>query len=293
MECKEAHPYSMTFRWAMRIAILSAVTLTGFAATVPHKTPYFRPKDAHQKQQALKTRPRDSSGPVVVNAASYLSGISPGGLATIFGDDLTTVSGVVVAGVDPLPTSLSGVSVLVNGVAAPIFSIAYAGGEDQISFQVPYETATGNGAAEITVLDFQEQVADFVTDSYTEDPGIFTYDSGDAIATHADYSLVGPDSPAVPGEYLALYTTGLGPLLVTPPDGYGAPSSPPFATTIDPAQVLLDNEQCLVVFSGLAPGFVGLYQVNFQVPDDAPSGILDLQIQTSYANSNTATLPVE
>jgi uncharacterized protein (TIGR03437 family) len=283
----------MTFRAATLVATLTAVSVTGFAETSAKKTPYFRPKGAQQKALALKTRPRDSSGPVVVNAASYLAGISPGGLATIFGENLTTVNGVVVSGVDPLPTVLSGVSVLVNGVLAPLFSIAYSGGEDQISFQVPYETATGKGAAEIEVVDYNEQVADFITDSYTEDPGIFVYDGNYAIAERGDYSLVGPNNPVDRGEYLALYTTALGPLSLELTDGYGAPSSPPFADTIDPAQVLLDGEPCTVVFSGLSPGFVGLYQVNFQIPEDAPAGNLDLQIQTPYANSNTATLPVE
>ena len=121
----------MTFRAATLVATLTAVSVTGFAETSAKKTPYFRPKGAQQKALALKTRPRDSSGPVVVNAASYLAGISPGGLATIFGENLTTVNGVVVSGVDPLPTVLSGVSVLVNGVLAPLFSIAYSGGEEE------------------------------------------------------------------------------------------------------------------------------------------------------------------
>jgi uncharacterized protein (TIGR03437 family) len=283
----------MIFRTATLVAILSAVTLPSFAGDAVTKTPYFRKKGAQQKERTLATKPQASSGPVIVNSASYLPGISPGGLATIFGNNLTTVSGVVIAGTDPLPTRLDGVSVLVNGVPGPIFSIAYANGEDQISFQVPYDTATGTAAAEITVIDFGQTVADFVTDSYTEDPGIFLYNGGYAIATHDDYSLVGPDNPALPGEYLALYTTGLGPLSLLLPDGYGAPSTPPFATTIDPAQVILDRELCLVVFSGLAPGFVGLYQVNFQVPNDAFRGNLDLQIQTPYASSNIATLPVQ
>ncbi|HTB18321.1 MAG TPA: hypothetical protein VK708_09395 [Bryobacteraceae bacterium] len=283
----------MTLRSAMLVAILSAATLYGFAENSSQKTPYYRPKVAQQKQRSLQASPRASSGAVVVNAASYLPGITPGGLATIFGENLTTVSGVVFAGTDPLPLTLSGVSVLVNGEAAPIYGIAYAGGQDQISFQVPYDTATGLAAAEIEVVDFQVQVADFITDSYTEDPGVFTYDSGLAIATHGDYSLVDTNNPTFRGEYLTLYTTGLGPLDLTLTDGYGAPDVEPFARTIDPSQVLLDGEQCLVIFSGLAPGFVGLYQVDFQVPEDAAAGNLDLQIQTPYASSNIASLPVE
>jgi uncharacterized protein (TIGR03437 family) len=56
--------------------------------------------------------------------------------------------------------------------------------------------------------------------------------------------------------------------------------------------VFVDNERCQVLFSGLAPGFVGLYQVNFRLPSDLPAGNLDIQIQTPYANSSVPTLPV-
>ena len=63
--------------------------------------------------------------------------------------------------------------------------------------------------------------------------------------------------------------------------------------TVDPFQVMLDNENCKVVFSGLAPGFVGLYQINFYVPQDAASGNLQIYIQDAYANSAIATLHVQ
>jgi uncharacterized protein (TIGR03437 family) len=62
--------------------------------------------------------------------------------------------------------------------------------------------------------------------------------------------------------------------------------------TIDPFQVILNNENCSVFFSGLAPGFVGLYQINFYVPQDAAAGDLPIFIQNPYANSGTAILPV-
>jgi uncharacterized protein (TIGR03437 family) len=106
--------------------------------------------------------------------------------------------------------------------------------------------------------------------------------------------LIGSDNPAIPGEPLVLYVTGLGPLndpdLV---DGYGSPTAPPFAETLDPFDVVLDNETCSVFFSGLAPGFVGLYQINFYVPDDAAAGNLQIYIQNKYANSAFAILPVQ
>ena len=181
---------------------------------------------------------------------------------------------------------------MVSGVPAPIYGIAYANGEDQISFQVPYEGPTGPGAAEIQVLDEDALVADFFADSFTEDPGIFTYNGDFAIAEASDYSLIGPDNPAIPGEPLVLYVTGLGPLNLQLADGYGSPTSPPLAQTVDPFQVIVDNQNCDVFFSGLAPGFVGLYQINFYVPADAVSGNLQLFIQSPYATSGTAILPV-
>src|SRR5581483_2972311 len=198
----------------------------------------------------------------------------------------------VLAGSDPFPTRLAGVQVFINGFAAPIYGIAYANGEDQISVQVPYETTVGPNAAEIQEYNKGSLVADFFSDSFTEDPGLFTYDNGLAIAQPSDYSLIGPDNPAIPGEPLVLYVTGLGPLNQNLPDGYGAPTNP-LARTIDPFQVVLDHEDCAVFFSGLTPGLVGVYQINFYVPQDAASGNLPIFIQDAYANSAVATLPVE
>jgi uncharacterized protein (TIGR03437 family) len=203
------------------------------------------------------------------------------------------VSGTVLADSNPLPTNLAGVNVMVSGFPAPIYGIAYADGEDQISIQVPYEAPTGPGAAEIQVFDEGTLVADFFTDSFTEDPGIFTYNGNFAIAEASDYSLIGPNNLAIPGEPLVLYVTGLGPLTLNLTDGYGSPTSPPFAQTVDPFQVIVDGENCAVFFSGLAPGFVGLYQINFYVPSDAAAGNLEISIQSTYANSATATLPVQ
>lgn len=249
-------------------------------------------KPFYRQHRDQVTQPRQDAAPVVVNAASYLPGVSPGGLATIFGTNLTDVNGVILAGTDPLPTRLAGVTVLVNGIPAPIFGVAYADGQDQISFQVPYEAPTGPDAVDITVLSHDFETARLVADSFTQDPGIFMYRGNYAVALRGvDYSLIGPDNPVGAGDVVILYTTGLGPLTVNLIDGVGAPSSP-LAYTRDDIDVTLAGEHCRVLFSGIAPGYVGLYQVNFVVPRDAPSGRLDLQIHTQYDDSGIATLPV-
>ena len=274
------------------LTLLTAVIALPLTLGVAHaadKQGYYRPRTPHR----TAIRPAQASAPVVVNAASFEAGVSPGGLATVYGTDLTSVTGVLVASSDPLPTVLGGVSVTVNGIPAPLFSVAYANGVDQISFQVPYETAVGPGAVEADVFDQGTQTAAITADSFTEDPGIFVYGNDYAIAASpTDGSLIGPDNPANPGEVLVLYTTGLGPLSLNLPDGARAPFDP-LAYTIDPVNVFVNNESCEVLFSGLAPGFVGLYQVNFRLPGDLPPGNLDIEIQTPYANSAVATLPVD
>jgi uncharacterized protein (TIGR03437 family) len=278
-----------------RTRLLTGIVIFTIVCAVPglagsptiKKAPYYRIRGA----SGLK--PRQSGAPAIVNAASFEEGISPGDLVTIFGENLTTISGAVIAQTNPLPNELAGVQVYISGIPAPLYSVADVNGEDQISLQVPYEAPTGPKAAEVQVIDQGFMVADFFTDSFTEDPGIFVYDGNYAIAQASDYSLIGPNNPAIPGEPLVLWVTGLGPLDMDLVDGYGSPTNPPFAETMDPFQVIVDNENCEVFFSGLAPGFVGLYQVNFYVPQDAASGNLQIYIQSPYASSSNAILPVQ
>ena len=271
-----------------------SVLLSLLAAAAPAATPLVHEKFSRHSTGAgiHKSFPKALGNAVVVNAASYLPGISPGGLVTIFGQNLSQVTGIVLETTDPFPNILAGVEVLINGVHAPIYGVAYANGEDQISVQVPYATATGPSAAEIQVYNYGQLVADFLTDSYVEDPGIFMYNGSYAVAfRYPDYSLIGPSNPAFPGDVLTVYATGLGPLDQQLFDGYGAPSNP-LARTIDPFQVDVAGQPVNVLFSGLAPGFAGLYQLNIQLPNNLPAGNLDMQVFSSYANSGVVTLPV-
>ena len=269
--------------WALSSGYATAQSTSSAAASKPR---YFR-----QRSETLRPRATTDGNVAVVNAASFLAGISPGALVTIFGSDLSDVSGTVVAGTNPLPYELAHVSVLINGVNAPIFSVAYNGTDDQISVQVPYSTVTGPGAALIEIFDYGQSVGTAQTDSYDEDPGIFTYQGYAVALLYPDYSLIGANNRAYPGDYIILYATGLGPVAGNVADGYGAPSNPP-AYTLDPFQVLVAGEPCKVNFSGLAPGFVGLYQLNLQLPADLPPGDLDVKITSPYSDSNVSVLPI-
>ena len=99
--------------------------------------------------------------------------------------------------------------------------------------------------------------------------------------------------PAKPGEFLSIYCTGLGDVSNRPQLGAASPSSPLAATLAQP-KVTIGGVNATVSFSGLAPGFVGLYQVNIKVPDGvAPGGAVPVVLTIGGATSNTATIAVD
>jgi uncharacterized protein (TIGR03437 family) len=106
------------------------------------------------------------------------------------------------------------------------------------------------------------------------------------IVTHADGTMVSSTNPANPGEELTAWTTGLG--ATNPPATTGKASSKPLPTfqtlgihynytvnalATNPRATFVPAPTPAPVFSGLAPGFVGLYQINFIVPAQPPNGI--------------------
>jgi uncharacterized protein (TIGR03437 family) len=89
-----------------------------------------------------------------------------------------------------------------------------------------------------------------------------------------------------------LYLSGLG-ATDTPVDTGAASPSDPLARVQLVPTVALNGENAAVIFAGLTPGSVGLYQVDFQVPEDAPDGDLPLVIKQLAASSNSVILPVK
>jgi uncharacterized protein (TIGR03437 family) len=221
----------------------------------------------------------------VTNAASFQSGASPGAIATLFGVNLTSREGIFVGG-SPLPTSLEGTSVTVQGIAAPIFSIVNVQGQQQISFQIPYQVA-GRTTADVVINNNGARNLAVTIPIRPTQPGIFLIGTQAAI-THADGNLVTPSNPARAGEVLVLYATGLGVVTPAVPTGEAATE----LTATAPATVSIAGTNASVLYSGLAPGFPGLYQVNFAVPANARAGALDLTLTLAEATSNRVALEV-
>jgi len=238
----------------------------------------------------------------VTNAATFQPGIVPGGLATLFGTNITNVQGVLTANSFPLPTILGGSQVFVNTctipadalyclpapVAAPILAVANVNGQQQINFQVPGAISEG-----VPVWVVNNGVRSVPVSLHSGLPGIFTTDGVRGAIQHAaDFRPVTPANPAVRAEPVVMYATGLG--AVQPDPGAGYPASPsPLSLTSSTTIVTVGGKWALVLFSGLAPGFVGLSQINFLVPADAPSGDDDVIVAVSSGGRTAISKPVK
>ncbi len=231
-----------------------------------------------------------------VNAASGQQGLAPGSIASLYGSNLVGVTAAADSA-PPLPFSLGGTTLSMPG----LFPIAlFYVSPLQINFQVPFMQIFG--ATQTTLTIAQGQLSNTLNITLVPHaPALFTTNSqgtGQAAALIGG-SLAAPigafpgSRPAQPGESVSVFCTGLGNVTNAPEPGAPAVSNP-LSHTLNTPIVTLGSQQIEVTFSGLAPGFVGLYQVNIQIPSGAPSGsAVPLALSIGGVVSNTATIAVE
>jgi uncharacterized protein (TIGR03437 family) len=240
------------------------------------------------------------SGPLVpstksvVNAASFASGgVVPGGMATLFGSNLTSATGINLASGLPLATQFLGATVKFNNsVAAPIFAVDNVNGAEQINFQVPFELAglasvvmqvENNGALSLPVT----------VPVLAAQPGVFAYYVGATafgVVLHANFQLADSGHPVTGGETVLVYCTNLGAVSPTIKDGVAGSGK---ELTVAQPTAMIGGSAAPVSFSGLAPGFVALYQVNVQIPKGLTSGNQPLVLTISGASSSPVMVPVK
>jgi uncharacterized protein (TIGR03437 family) len=232
--------------------------------------------------------PQISAGGIV-NAASFQSPITRGALASIFGSNLA--GGVAGATQLPLQTTLGGVQVTVAGKLAPLIYVS----QTQINFQVPFEApVTGTVAVVVTRDGTLSTPQNAVMAEYA--PGVFTYartaTALDPVIVHLDTSLVSPTNPATANEILTIYATGAGSFDHPPATAAPAVSSPLANSLVTPT-VKVGGAAAQVQFAGLTPGFVGLLQINIQLPATLPAGnTLPLVIAFGSSAAPTVNLAV-
>jgi uncharacterized protein (TIGR03437 family) len=251
--------------------------------------------------QSAQTPPPVVSAGGVANTAGSSTGqaIAPGSLVSIFGTNLA--SSMAASGTVPLSTTLSGVSVMINNVAAPMQSVS--GG--QINIQVPWSVAPSDsksGPAQVVITrdDGALSAPTSVTVAASA-PAIYSI-GGQAIAINPDGSLAAPAAatpgitahPAKIGDPggLAILVTGMGP--VDQPIGDGANSADMTRNTLAQPTVTIGGVAAQVTFSGLSPQFVGINQINVMIPTGTPTGnAVSMQIQVNGTiNSNPVSIAV-
>ncbi len=228
----------------------------------------------------------------VVNAASDAPTAVAGSIESVFGHNLG--SSIMTATAYPLSTMLGGSSFQIGTQAAPLYMTSCS----QQNLQIPWE-AVGQVTVTATVGGLVSPQETLTLTPFG--PGIFSLNqsgSGQGAVEIAPTSQLaaplGPTGrPVKPGEYIAIFATGLGPVSNQPATGRPALSDP-LSSTLTMPTVTIGGAAAKVIYSGLAPGFAGLYQVNALVPDGVPSGNnVNLVISIGGVRSNTVTIAIQ
>lgn len=241
--------------------------------------------------QAVTGTPAVINANGVVNDASYTTPVAAGSIAAVFGSGLSVGQSSSMLPT-PLPTTLAQSSFMIGGKAAGM----YFAMPTQVNLQIPWElagqtqttiTATVNGTASNTMAVAMAAFA----------PGIFstgmTGAGQGAILNGNTAQLAAVGSPAARGAYVSIFCTGLGAVTNQPVSGAAAVAASPSLTTTTPT-VMIGGLVATLNYSGLAPGFVGLYQVNAQVPMTVtPGNAVAVFITVGNIVSNTVTIAVQ
>jgi uncharacterized protein (TIGR03437 family) len=203
----------------------------------------------------------------IVNAASFEPGpLVPGEIVSIFGSGIGPISGVGARldGSGRVASTVAGVRVLFDGVAAPLFFVR----SDQINAQAPYSL---DGKSQVGVqIQFQGLPSEEETFPVGESaPGIFSLpgDPTRAIAVHSDGSLNSFSNPARAGDVVIFFATGEG--QTVPPGVDGKLSTFPFPRPRLAVSLTIGGREARVTFAGSAPNFAGLLQLNAIIPAES------------------------
>jgi uncharacterized protein (TIGR03437 family) len=203
----------------------------------------------------------------VTNAGSFQSGFAPAAWVSIFGTGLasTTYSWQASDFTDgKLPTSLQGVSVMINGNAAYVEYVS----PTQINVLVPDSTTVGSVPVQVTAN--QQESNSMTAQQQQFSPSLFTVGGTFVAAVHANNALVSTSAPAAPGEEIVLYGTGFGPTNPASPTGQLVTAPAKLANTVQFTIGGITVPASSVEFAGLVEA--GLYQFNVTVPASLKSG---------------------
>src|SRR5579883_2945825 len=213
-----------------------------------------------------------SAATSISGAALYGSNVamaSPGTLFSVSGSNLANTATRVFA--TPLPYTLAGVSATVNGIAAPILSVS----PDSVTVQIPYEAGAGPA---VLSINNNGQIAGFSFQIAPSSPAILADASGH----------VAPFSTVNQGGSIALYVVGVGDVSPSLRTGLSPPSGTSIANLpkpLLPLSATVAGIPAFVEFAGVAPGVIGLAQVNIAWPASIPKGAQPVVVTVGEVSS--------
>jgi uncharacterized protein (TIGR03437 family) len=225
----------------------------------------------------------------VVNAADLTPNIAPGGLITLFGTNLNPAN--LATSELPLPTAVADSCLAVNGLPMPILFVS----PTQVNAQMPFEAV-----GDVTLI---LRTPGGTSDNYNlqilpNAPSVFHVQAPDktmipTVVRNDDGELVTGSHPIHrnANEALVIYSTGLGATVPAVRDGMPAPSNPP-AVALTAPTVTLGGVSLPIIYYGLAPGEVGVYQINVSVPRSVPDGLAVPLVITQGGVSTTIQVRV-
>jgi uncharacterized protein (TIGR03437 family) len=202
----------------------------------------------------------------ILNGADFTAApFAPGSVVSIFGAALSFATEGISADNTQnntlLPYYLADVQVYVDNLTSPMIYVC----PTQINFVVPDNLLTGS--VPLRVVRQGVTGPEVMIALVAAAPRLFATGAGFAIAQHgADYSVITPAAPALPGEVIVVYATGLG-STAPQPQPFEIPQYP--GLLVNSLQLFLDGTQVnpnLIFYAGLTPGSAGVYQINLTLP---------------------------
>ncbi len=215
---------------------------------------------------------------MTVSSAGYQEKNSPDSIVSAFGANMSSTTAAAAS--QPLPLSLGGVSVAVDGKLARLFFVS----QNQINYQIP--SGIPSGSANVVVLNNGQMVSQGTIQVANVAPSIFTANASGSGAPAGLLLRVKANNQQVleplfrfdaalkqfapapivrqAGEQLFLILFGTGFKQVANTDNNSGNG------VAENLQVNIGGVNAQVVFAGVIPEFAGLAQLNVRIPDNAP-----------------------
>jgi uncharacterized protein (TIGR03437 family) len=220
-------------------------------------------------------------GLTAMNAANLIPrrAVAPGAIVSVSRQGSNFAEDTTVADPTNWPMELADTQILVNDSPAPIRDVK----PGEINFLMPMGTPT-SGTVEVQVVrkSTGQILAAGQVDMAVASPALFTrngFGTGQLVANNDDGSPNEPGHPLGRGKVISLFGTGLGFIPNAPPDGQapGGPiPAPPQGLRVFMGSRFIEDADCkpsgCIMFSGLAPGQVGVWQIDVKIPDFVAPG---------------------